>query len=116
MAWLHALHARSSIARGRGLQAVYMLNGLRDQIISLRCLRAGLPPDQGRGVDNLPEPWKQRVAATLVRSIDSDDLRRSFAAMIELLKEEIERLDTSNPEALCPVLDELVKTADPLRG
>lgn len=49
MAWLHALHVRSSIARGRELQALYMLNGMRDQIISLACLHNDLFPDQGRG-------------------------------------------------------------------
>jgi hypothetical protein len=54
MGWLYALHARSSIARGRALQALYMINGIRDQAVSLACLRHGLPPDQGRGADDLP--------------------------------------------------------------
>lgn len=50
MGWLYALHARSAIARGRPWQAVLMLDGIRDQIISLLCVRHGLNPHQGRGV------------------------------------------------------------------
>ena len=54
MGWLYALHARSSIARGRALQALYMINGVRDQVISLVCLReAGRP---GHQEQRRPEP------------------------------------------------------------
>src|SRR5262249_20322206 len=35
MGWLHALHARSSIARGRAWQAEYMISGVRDQVLAL---------------------------------------------------------------------------------
>lgn len=41
--WLYALHVRSSIARGRPLQALYMMNCVRDQVITLACLRHQLP-------------------------------------------------------------------------
>ena len=41
MGWLYALHVRSSLVRGRWWQAVYMLNGLRERVISLACLRQG---------------------------------------------------------------------------
>src|SRR5215210_5256696 len=54
MGWLYALHIRSSLARGRRWQAVHMLDGLRDQVVALACLRFGLPAHQGRGVDDLP--------------------------------------------------------------
>ncbi|EME60912.1 nucleotidyltransferase domain-containing protein [Amycolatopsis decaplanina] len=39
MGWLYGLHARSAIARGRRWQAVMMLDGVRDQIIALACVR-----------------------------------------------------------------------------
>ncbi len=66
--WLYALHARSSIARGRHLQALYMVNGVRDHVVSLACLRHGLPADQGRGVDDLPADVMATIADTLVRT------------------------------------------------
>jgi len=54
MAWLHALHARSSIARGRRWQAEYMIIEIRDNALALACLRLGLPTVHGRGMDQLP--------------------------------------------------------------
>ena len=62
------MHARSSIARGRRWQAVYMLNGLRDQVLSLVCLRHGLPTHEGRGIDDLPDEVTERLAGTLVHT------------------------------------------------
>lgn len=54
--WLYALHARSAIARGRLWQATQMLEGLRNQVVVLSCLRHGVESRHGRGVDQLPEP------------------------------------------------------------
>lgn len=51
MGWLYALHARSSLARGRVWQAEYMINGMRNEVVALACLRHGLPSHDGRGVD-----------------------------------------------------------------
>jgi len=42
MAWLYALHVRSSIARGRRLQAEHMLSGMRDSVLALACKRHGV--------------------------------------------------------------------------
>src|SRR4029077_2089395 len=53
-AWLYALHARSSIARGRLWQGEYMTSAMRDQILALACLRLGVPEREGRGMDLLP--------------------------------------------------------------
>ena len=58
MAWLYALHARSSIARARLLQAEYMLSGMRDHVFALARLRHGVGFGQGRGLDDLPEPMR----------------------------------------------------------
>ena len=54
MGWVYALHARSSIARGRAWQAEYMISGVRDHVLALACLRHGVPAVQGRGMDRLP--------------------------------------------------------------
>jgi predicted nucleotidyltransferase len=87
LAWLHGLHARSSIARGRGWQALYMINGMRDHVMSLRCLGEGVNAVQGRGLDDLRDPGE--FAGTLVLSTHPDELRRAFHVLTGLLLTEI---------------------------
>lgn len=87
LAWLYALHARSSIARGRRWQALYMINGMRDHVMSLRCLREGVNAVQGRGLDDLRDAGA--FAGTLVLSTHPDELRRAFQVLTGLLVEEI---------------------------
>src|SRR5579871_5119981 len=77
MAWLYALHVRSSIARSRLLQAEHMLSGMRDNVLALMCKRSGLVAVQGRGLDDLPEQQKARAAESLARSLESDELYRA---------------------------------------
>src|SRR5207249_6935035 len=79
MAWLYALHVRSSIARGRLWQAEYMVSGMRDHVLALACLRHGLPPLQGRGMDDLPAAVTRPLERALVVSLDAAELRRAFA-------------------------------------
>ena len=79
MGWLYALHARSSIARGRGWQAEYMISAVRDQVLALACLRHELPAVHGRGMDSLPREATGAVAQALVRSLDTTELKRAFA-------------------------------------
>lgn len=109
--WLYALHARSSIARGRALQALYMLNGLRDQVVSLACLRHGLPPDQGRGVDDLPDDIKQTIADTVLHALHPTELNRSFAAVTRALLAEARHVDAHQASRLEAPVRELVRTA-----
>ena len=87
LAWLYGLHARSSIERGRGWQAVHMLNNMRDQVMSLRCLSEGVNAVQGRGLDDLANA--DEFAGTLVLSTHPDELRRAFQALTGLLLTEI---------------------------
>lgn len=90
MAWLHALHARSSIARGKLWQAEYMISGMRDHALALACVRHGLPAVHARGIDELPESISTPFAATLVRHLDADELARAFRALTLALLGEIE--------------------------
>jgi len=94
LAWIHALHARTSIARNRPLQALYWLNGMRDQIVTLASLRNGLPEKEGRGVDQLPA-----------------ELVRALTLLVDALIIEIHAIDEQNADRLRPVLLELVRTA-----
>jgi hypothetical protein len=95
MAWLHALHARSCIARGKLWQAEYMISGLRDHVLALACLRHGVPAVQGRGMDSLPADVTTPVATALVRSLEVAELRRAFTSACELLHAENEAVDAA---------------------
>jgi hypothetical protein len=87
LAWLYGLHARSSIARGRGWQALYMINNMRDHVMSLRCLDEGVNAVQGRGLDDIENA--DEFAGTLVLSTHPDELRRAFHVLTGLLLTEI---------------------------
>jgi predicted nucleotidyltransferase len=100
MGWLYALHARSSIERGKGWQAEHMISGMREQVIALACLRHGLPPDQGRGVDALPADVTGPLTATLVGTVDEGTLRRAFAATTQALLAEAAHADTELADRL----------------
>lgn len=108
MGWLYALHARSSIARGRSLQALYMINAMREQVIALACLRHELPANEGRGVDDLPAGLRDRLAATLVRDLSPDELRRAFTASVGALLDEARRVDPDHEQRLRETVSDLV--------
>lgn len=93
MGWLYALHARSSIARGKVWQAEYMISGVRDHVLMLACLRHGVPHSQGRGLHLLPAATTAPVEATLVRSLEATELTRAFRASVDVLLVEIAYVD-----------------------
>jgi hypothetical protein len=103
MAWLYALHVRSALARGRYWQALWMVNGLRDQLGSVWASRSGLNPAQARGIDDLPEEARAQLAGMVPASVSREALVAAFAAALGALR--IERPD------LADVLDELLRTA-----
>jgi len=107
MAWLYALHARSSLARGRVWQAEYMISGVRDHVLALACVRHGVPAVQGRGMDQLPAEVTAGFAAALVRSVDGAELERAFRAVTESLIAEIGLADAGLAGRLTGVLREL---------
>jgi predicted nucleotidyltransferase len=108
-AWVYALHVRSSLARGRVWQAEYMLSAMRDQTLALVCLRHGLPMYEARGIDALPSDVTAPFVKTLVSSLEPSELKRAFAAMIDILLAEIEREDAALAKRLNSVLKELEK-------
>jgi predicted nucleotidyltransferase len=105
LAWLHALHARSSIERGRGWQAEYMIGRVREYALALACLRHGVPAVEGRGLDQLPASVTAPFEATLLRGLE--DGGRAFRAVTELLIGEIERVDDEVAGRLAPLLREI---------
>jgi len=107
MGWLYALHARSSIERGRVWQSEYMISGIRDQVLALACLRHGVPAVQGRGMDLLPPDITAGAAVALVRSLDIDELARAFRASTEALLGEAGHVDADLAIRLSSALREL---------
>lgn len=94
-AWLYALHARSSLARGRVWQAEYMISGMRDQVLALACLRHDVPAVQGRGMDDLPAHVVAPFSEALVRTTDPAELRRACGVVATLLLTEIRFVDAA---------------------
>jgi hypothetical protein len=107
MAWLYALHVRSSIARGRSLQAEHMLSGMRENALALACKRHGVAAVQGRGLDDLPEELRIQAADCLARSVEPAELKRAFRATIDILLGEVRYVDS----ALAARLTAPLKTA-----
>lgn len=93
LGWLYALHARSSIARGRVWQAEYFVSGIRDHVLALACLRHGEPAVEGRGIDRLPPEVTTAAAGALVCSLDLAEIRRAFGVASEALLLEIAEAD-----------------------
>ncbi|MGI8945645.1 MAG: nucleotidyltransferase domain-containing protein [Thermoleophilaceae bacterium] len=112
MSWLYALHARSSIARGRSLQALHMLDRVRDHVVSLACVRHGLPAGEGRGVDDLPSDVAEAIAGTLVVGLGRRELSAGLARAIAALLDETERIDPDRAARLRLPTEELVRTLD----
>jgi predicted nucleotidyltransferase len=113
MAWLHAIHVRSSLARGRTWQAVYFINAVREYVVQLGCRRLGLPTHEGRGVDGLPPEVTAALATTMPASVQPADLREAFGRLAGLLATEARHVDPVGADRLDAVLAELVRTADP---
>ena len=93
LGWLYALHARSCIARGKLWQAEYMISGVRDNALTLACIRHGLPAVHGRGVDQLPSAVAAQFEDSLVRRLDAAELSRAFRVVVSGLLNEIRSAD-----------------------
>lgn len=105
LAWLHALHVRSAIARGKFWQAEYMISGVRDYALALACVRHGLPSVHARGIDELPPEVTAPFAGALVSRLEEGELRRAFQAAIAGLLAEMRAEDSE----LAGRLEETVK-------
>jgi hypothetical protein len=84
----HAVRARYCIARGRGWQAVHWLGALRDHTLELTCIRHGLEPAHGRGLDQLPAEELALAQRLLVASTEPAELERALRECVEALLRE----------------------------
>ena len=107
MAWLHAIHARSCIKRGKHWQAEYMISAVRDHALALAALRLGLPAAEGRGTDQLPQEITRPLEGALVRTLVARELSRAFAVAVAGLLSEVHHADHSLAARLEGPLTEL---------
>ena len=112
LAWLHALHARTCIARGKLWQAEYMISGTRDYALALACLRHDQPVFHARGIDNVPKEVTSRFEGGLVQRLETGELSRAFTVVIQGLLLEIETADQALFERLRGVLNSLIDDAE----
>ena len=90
--WLHALMlVRQS--SDDGLEAEYMISGVRDHALALACLRNGVSPNQGRGVDSLTSEVKNGLTGALVCSLKIAELKRAFSVACQSLLAEAGHVD-----------------------
>ena len=106
-AWLYAMHARSSIERGKLWQAEYMVHMVRDQVLAAACVRHGLVWREGRGMDGLPGDEKKRLEGALARSLAPAELRRALGVAVDCLVAELRLADPVLAGRLEPALWEI---------
>lgn len=91
--WLYALHARSSLLRGKWWQAEAMIRGVREQAMALACLRYGVPAAHAKGLDSLPAAELAAFSGTMVSSLEAEELWRALAVALGCLVREFEFVD-----------------------
>jgi hypothetical protein len=84
----HAVRARFCITRGRVWQAVHWLGALREHTLELTCIRHGLDPAHGRGLDQLPAEERAAAERLLVTSADPAELERALRESVAALLRE----------------------------
>ncbi|MGW0830713.1 hypothetical protein [Streptomyces prunicolor] len=105
--WHHALHAHICLERGRSWQAAHWINALRDQLITLACLRLDLPTAYSKGAHLLPDEITTPLESTLIRSLTDPELRRALTATITAATTELNLSDPQLAARLHPMLTEL---------
>lgn len=92
----HAVRARICIERGQMWRAEYWIHELRDQVLSLACLRRGLDVHHGRGFDQLPRDVLDEMAGALVGDLRFENLERGLeCATAGLLREGLKITETA---------------------
>lgn len=107
MAWLYALHARSSLARRKLWQAEYMISGARDHVLALACVRLKLPAAHGRGMDQLPADVTAPFENALVGRLDAGAMAHAFRVVLAGLRREIEAADEELARKLAGPVEQL---------
>lgn len=93
LAWHHALHAQTAIARRKPWHAEYWISALRDHVLTLACLRSGLSTAYAKDADALPSAITTPLEDTLVASLELQELSRALRAAVTALLREVDAAD-----------------------
>jgi len=106
-AWLYALHVRSCLARKKYRQAENMLGQMRYRVLTMACLRLGLPTAEGRAFDLLPPDVTGPLDTSYVGRIEASEIARAFAIVTDALLREAAIADAALAERLRAPLREM---------
>jgi hypothetical protein len=106
----HVVRAHICIERGKVWQAEYWIHSARDEVLSLACLRHGLPAREGRGFDALPPEIHELLTAGLIGELSADALWRGMVAVAAALLYEAEYIPDLDAR-VTPILQELFNVA-----
>jgi hypothetical protein len=84
----HAVRARVCVERTRYWQAEYWTSGVRDNALTMACVRLGLSGYYGRGFDGLPDAIRNVAMGALVHSVDRVELLEALRRATGLLVSE----------------------------
>jgi hypothetical protein len=107
LAWHHVLHARICLERGSLWQAEHWISGVRDHVLTLTCLRLGLPSSYAKGADELPAEVTAPVREALIRDLEPGELGRALGAATRALISELGATDPALAATLSAPLTEL---------
>lgn len=108
VAWLYALHARSSIWRKKIWQAEYMVRGMRDYTLGLACLRSGDKPGSLLHPELLSRQIDSRFRNTRLRALNLEELVRAFRLLTQCLNSEISLTRLPQPGRLQQTISALI--------
>jgi hypothetical protein len=84
----YARDARACIERGRWWQAEHCINAIRENALTIACVRRGFPARFGRGYDDLPADVLEAFRPTLASSLERVALLLALTGVVEgLLRE-----------------------------
>jgi hypothetical protein len=78
---------------------------LRHHVVTLACVRQGLPSSYAEGADNLPQEQQERILAGLVDHLDVEELERAFAVVYSAFTVELALSAPDLAVHLQPILD-----------
>jgi predicted nucleotidyltransferase len=107
LGWHHVLHANSAICRSKPWQAEYWISALRDHIISMKCIRLGLPSVYAKGADSISNQEIRGMESTFIKSLDLSELTVTLIAITQFLISEIQHHDEKLANKLATTFQKL---------
>jgi hypothetical protein len=104
---IYALHARACIERGRVWQAEHYIGAVRDQGLTLACLRERVPAVQARGYDDLRSETLARFEPSHVAAVEPAALRAALTGAVDALLHEGAEAGLPHSHVVAARLDEL---------